>query len=184
MPNILIFHGTGGHPQENWFPWLSQKLANANVSVTIPQFPTPEGQSLETWMKIFDTYKHFVTEKTILIGHSLGGLFLLRVLEQLDVKVAGAFFVAATVGLKPIKFYEADEKFSPGFDFNWDKIKSASNYFSVYHSDNDPYVSLGNGEYLAKQLTTHLHFIPGKGHFNASAGCLQFPQLLKEIKAL
>ncbi|KKS50273.1 MAG: hypothetical protein UW01_C0001G0132 [Candidatus Nomurabacteria bacterium GW2011_GWA2_43_66] len=24
--NAFIFHGTEGHPQENWFPWLKKEL--------------------------------------------------------------------------------------------------------------------------------------------------------------
>jgi hypothetical protein len=24
--NAFIFHGTEGHPQENWFPWMKEKL--------------------------------------------------------------------------------------------------------------------------------------------------------------
>lgn len=182
--NIIIFHGTGGHPEENWFPWLKKELAQHQIEVVIPQFPTPEGQSLAAWNEIFKKYEDLISEKTIFIGHSLGGLFLLRVLEQLNKKVSAAFFVASTVGVKPIKFYDADEKFSPGFEFDWESIKKSAGHFSVYHSDNDPYVSLGNGELLAQKLGTKLNCIRNRGHFNASAGCTEFPELLSELTSL
>lgn len=178
--NAFIFHGTGGFPGENWFPWMKAELEKKKCPVIIPQFPTPEGQSLNSWLEVFDKYKGQIDENTIMIGHSLGGLFLLRVLERLETPVKAAFFVGAPIGIKPIKFYEGDEKFS-GFSFDWDKIKTNANHFEVYHSDNDPYVSLGNGEQLAQNLGVNLNIIPNSGHFNAAAGYTEFPRLLEDV---
>ncbi|MFA5793104.1 MAG: alpha/beta fold hydrolase [Candidatus Gracilibacteria bacterium] len=178
MSNIFIFHGTGGHPQENWFPWLKAELVAKGHNVYIPKFPTPEGQSLEAWLDVLKPYEDKINEDSILIGHSLGGLFLLRVLERLQTKVKTTVFVGAPIGVKPIKFYESDEKFS-GFDFDWDAIRTKATHFIVFHSDNDPYVSLANGELLAKELGTNLTFIPNAGHFNSASGYIKFEELLK-----
>ena len=52
----------------------------------------------------------------------------------------------------------------------------------MLHSDNDPYVTLANGEKLAEKLGIKLNFVPNSGHFNAQAGYTKFPALLKEIK--
>lgn len=180
MTNAFIFHGTAGSPDGNWFPWLKEELEKRGCNVTVPRFPTPKGQSLESWLAILNEYKRQINEDAILIGHSLGGLFLLRVLEQLRHPVAAAFFVAAPIGIKPILYYGGDEKFS-GFTFNWGEIKKKAAYFFVYHSDNDPYVSLGNGEELSKQLGVPLTFIPNSGHLNAESGYTKFDRLLKDI---
>src|SRR3989344_1866488 len=177
---VFIFHGTGGHPQENWFPWFKEKLGNSGVQVIVPQFPTPEGQSAEAWFKVLDEQEDKIDENTILIGHSLGGIFLLRVLERLEKPVRAAFFVGTPVGVRPIQNWDSDEKFS-GFDFDWGKIKRNARDFIVYHSDDDPYVSLGNGEKLAKELSVDLTFIPNAGHFNARAGYTKFEHLLGEV---
>ena len=115
-----------------------------------------------------------------MVGHSLGGLFLLRVLERLLNPIFAAFFVAAPIGIKPIRYYDSDYRFS-GFSFNWKSIKSKAKYFSVFHSDNDPYVSLDNGKELAKKLSVQLHFIPNAGHLNAESGYTKLNELLKEI---
>ncbi len=45
--NVFIFHGSSGYPEENWFPWLKQKLEDKGLEVFVPKFPTPEGQSFE-----------------------------------------------------------------------------------------------------------------------------------------
>ncbi len=115
-----------------------------------------------------------------MIGHSLGGLFLLRVLERLPNPIFAAFFVSAPIGIKPIRYYDSDYRFS-GFSFNWRLIKSKAKYFSVFHSDNDPYVSLANGKELAKKLRVKLNFIPNAGHLNAESGYAKLNELLQEI---
>lgn len=182
--NIFIFHGTGGHAKENWFPWLKEKLEEKGYTVFIPEFPTPEGQSLKSWLGVLKKYKNNINSDTILIGHSLGGLFLLRLLEKLVKSVKAGIFVSAPVGIKPIKFYSGDEKFSDGFSLNWEKIKSNAKHFIVFHSDNDPYISIANGEEIAKQLGVNLTFIPQAGHLNAESGYIKFELLLKKLNVL
>lgn len=183
MREVFIFHGTAGSPEGNWFPWLKGELEKLGCRANVPRFPTPEGQSLNSWLGVLEGYKRQITESTILIGHSLGGLFLLRVLERLPRPAVAAFFVAAPVGIKPILYYESDEKFS-GFIFDWDEIKKKARHFFVYHSDNDPYVSLANGEELAKHLGVKLSFIPNAGHINAESGWTRFPKLLEDISKM
>jgi len=181
MKNAFIFHGTGGFPEENWFPWLKTELENHDIAVTVPEFPTPKGQSFDAWLEIMKPYQNAITPDTLLIGHSLGGLFLLRYLEQLEHPVAASIFVAASAGVKPIKFYEADAAFSDGFAFNWGVIRRVAGNVAVFHSDDDPYVSLGNGELIADKLDADLAVIQHAGHFNASSGYISFPQLLESV---
>ena len=182
MTAIFIFHGTGGHPEENWFPWLKQKLEKLGCNVIVPKFPTPENQTLENWLKVLKNYKKSYNEDTILIGHSLGGAFLLRVLEKYKVKIKTAFIIAAPIGILPIKNYQSDKLFLGEFAFDWEKIKNHCGKFFVFHSDDDPYVSLGNGEELSKKLNTELTFIPNAGHFNKSSGYTTFDSLFEKIK--
>ena len=87
------------------------------------------------------------------------------------------------VGVGWIKNYAPDDAFA-GFNFNWAKIKSNAKNFIVYHSDNDPYVSLENGQETAKQLGVELTFIPNAGHFNKAAGYITFENLLNKINPL
>ena len=183
MRNVFIFHGTGGSPEGNWFPWLKQKLEKLNYKVIVPKFPNPEKPNFKAWIESFNSYKEYLNEETIIIGHSLGGLFLLRVLEKLKHPIFAAFFISAPIGIKPIRFYDSDLAFS-GFSFDWDKIKKKANYFSVYHSDNDPYICMENGEEIAKQLGVKLNFIPNAGHLNAESGYTKFGELLKELKKI
>ena len=184
MRTIFIFHGTGAGPEWNWFPWMKAELEKLGCQVFVPKFPTPEGESLDAWLAVFNNYKKYLNKESILIGHSKGGLFLLRLLERLEKPVHAAFFVGAPIGIPPIKYMVHDEKFAIGFSFDWQKIKSNAQKIFVYHSDNDPYVCLANGQELAKHLGVNLTFIPNAGHLNAESGYTKFPQLRQQLEKL
>jgi len=180
MKNAIIIHGTEGFPGENWFPWLKAELEKNGYKVSVPQFPSPPivPAKITEWWDVLKNYP--IDESTLLIGHSLGGVFTLRILEKLEKPVAGAFLVGTPIGEKPILNYDRDVAFC-GFEFDWNKIKSNAKRFVVFQSDDDPYVGLSNGEVLSRALGVDLDFIPNAGHFNAKAGYLEFPQLLKKI---
>lgn len=185
MNNIFIFHGTEGYPEENWFPWLKEKLEALGHQVFVPQFPSPPivPAKISEWFEVLKGYEQYINEDTIFVGHSLGGVFTLRILEKLDHPVRAALFVGTPVGVQPITYYDRDVSFS-GFSFDWPAIKSKAKSFVAFQSDNDPYVSLGNGQELAKELGIELSFIPNAGHFNQKAGYTQFDELLKKIEPL
>jgi predicted alpha/beta hydrolase family esterase len=182
--NIFIFHGTAGNPQENWFSWLKKELEKNGHRVFVPQFPTPIGESLESWLGVLDRYKQQINKNTILIGHSKGGLFLLRLLEKLKQPVYASFLVSTAIGIKPYVFYDLNHKFAHGYKFDWIKIRSNSKHFIVYHSDNDPYTCLANGEQISKKLNINLTFIPNSGHFNTKSGYTKFDKLYEDIYSL
>jgi len=182
MSNIFIFHGTEGYPEENWFPWMKQELEQKGNKVFVPQFPSPPivPSKISEWLEVLKDYKKYIDEDTILIGHSLGGVFTLRILEKLNHPVKAVFLIGTPIGVKPILNYDRDSSFS-GFKFDWDSIKNKANHFTVFQSDTDPYVSLENGQELAKHLNVELDFVPNAGHFNAKAGYLKFEKLRDKV---
>ena len=185
MKNAFIFHGTEGYPEENWFPWLKQNLEKLGYQVQVPHFPSPPKipAKISEWFDVLKDYEKHINEDTILIGHSLGGIFTLRLLEKLEHPVKAGIFVSTPVGVRPILNYDRDSNFS-SFDFDWNNIINKAKHFLVFQSDDDPYVALGNGEHLAKQLNVALNFIPNAGHFNKRAGYTKFDLLLEKLKPI
>src|SRR3989344_7908323 len=183
MKTVIVIHGTEGYPEENWFPWLKQELEKRSYEVFVPQFPSPPKvpAKISEWFDVLKKYNQYINEDTILIGHSLGGIFTLRILERLKHPVKAAFFIGTPIGVRPILNYDRDSSFS-GFSFDWKSILKKANHVEVFQSDNDPYVSLGNGEQLAKNLKVTLNFVPNAGHFNARAGYTRFDLLLEKLK--
>jgi hypothetical protein len=185
MKNAIIIHGTEGHPQENWFPWLKQQLEKKGYNVLVPQFPSPPiiPAKVAEWFDVLKDYEQYINEDTILIGHSLGGVFTLRILEKLEHPVKAAIFVGTPIGVIPLSNYDRDNSFS-GFSFDWKSIQKKAQHFEVFHSDNDPSVSLGNGEKLAKHLNVELNFVPNAGHFNTKSNYTKFDLLLEKLEAI
>lgn len=185
MKNLFIFHGTEGYPEENWFPWLKQELENSGYNVIVPQFPSPPivPAKISEWFEVLKNYEKYIGKDTILIGHSLGGVFTLRVLEQLEHPIKAAVFIGTPIGVRPILNYDRDNSFS-GFSFDWQNILAKAQHFEVFQSDNDPYVSLDNGKQLAENLNVTLNFVPNAGHFNTKAGYTKFDLLLEKLKLI
>ena len=182
MNNVFIFHGTEGYPDENWFPWLKQELEQKGCKVFVPQFPSPPivPAKIAEWFDVLKNHEQYINENTILIGHSLGGIFALRILEKLEHPIKAAIFAGTPVGVQPIANYDRDSSFS-GFAFHWEAIKKKAQHFDVFQSDNDPYVGLENGKELSKNLGVELSFIPNAGHFNKRAGYLKFEKLRDKV---
>lgn len=181
MTRAFIIHGTGGYPEENWFPWLKKELKAMDIETVIPQFPTPKNQTPETWFTVISDYLPLIEKDSIMIGHSLGATFLLRVLEKLDHSVAQSIFVAPSIGILPIKYIEGDRPFLSE-PFNWQKIRQNAEKTTVFHSEDDPYICIENGMFVAQQLGAQFIKKDNCGHFNAQAGFRDgFPELLSEI---
>jgi len=183
MKYVIIIHGTEGYPEENWFPWFKEQMKKYDYEVIVPQFPTPANQTPEAWFEVFKNYEKYLSNETILIGHSCGGAFLLRVLEKIKVRVKASVFVAASAGVKPIKYYEIDRPFIEK-PFDWKRIRNSSNNFLVFHSEDDPLICIGNGEKIAKELNTNLIRLTNAGHFNAKAGFIKFDLLLEKLRPM
>ncbi len=182
MKTAFIIHGAYGSPEENWFPWLKEELEKEEYKVIIPKFPTPEDQSLDNWLKIFDKYKKEIDSNTIFIGHSLGPAFILAILENINIKIKSCFFVSGFISLLGNPQFDNLNNTFVNKEFNWDKIKTNCKSFYIFHSDNDPYVPIEKAEELATKLGVKTNIIQGAGHFNEKAGYIKFEELLKLIK--
>lgn len=179
---FFIIHGSFGSPNENWFPWLKNELEEQKHTVIMPTFPTPEGQSLNSWNKVFDKYLNDIDGDTILIGHSLGCAYILNLLEQVSVKAA--FLVSGWIGSLSIPEYDDVNYSFTDRDFNFDKIKQNCNQFIIFQSDNDKYVTVDKGKELAKKLDTGVILVENAGHFNTESGYIKFKLLLEKINEI
>jgi len=182
MTNVIIVHSTYNNPEGNWFPWLKTELEKLNCQVFVPRFPTPENQSLENWLKVFEDYKQYLNEDTIVVGHSLGPAFLLSVLETLDHPIKSAFFVSSFIGFIGNSEYNVLSKTFTLKEFNWQKIKQNCKHFLLISSQNDPYVELSHGQEIAISLNSPIIVLPSAGHINSESGYTHFEFLLEKIK--
>lgn len=180
MKSAFIIHGSTGSKDAHWYPWLKGELENRGLRVCLLQFPIEEGkQTIDNWLDTLTSMKEYLPD-SIMIDHSLGVPFILNVLNQWDVNIQAAFFVAG-FGEKHEAEGEPDIKDFTAGDFNWDKIKNRCKNFYVIHSDNDPYVPLEKAQRLADNLGVNVILVKGGEHFQAQSGFKTFDLLLEKI---
>lgn len=182
MKTALLIHGAYGNPKENWMPWLKEELEQFDYEVIAPTFPTPENQNLGSWLDVLKPRLAKLDNESVLVGHSIGAVFMLSILEKLKSPIYTAVFVSGFLhDLGNNDFDKINNSFYDK-DFDWQLIKGNARSIVVFHGDDDPYVPLKEAKYLAENLGTKIKVIKNGGHLNESAGFTEFPELLKVIK--
>jgi predicted alpha/beta hydrolase family esterase len=178
---IAIIHGTKGTPEGNWFPWLASKLENLGHEVIVPRFPTPENQSLTVWRDVFVQSFGQLTKDTILIGHSIGAMFALRLLEMSTCQIAATFLVAGLNAKIGIPEYDNLNSSFLAAPLQWDKIRNSSQIFQCLIGSNDPYVPFEQPISISQELNCSPIIIKDGGHLNSESGYSEFPLLISEL---
>jgi len=193
---VFIIHGSFGNPKGNWFPWLKEVLQAKEYDVYVPAFPVEDyaafteklkkdpqskanKQNLKNWMKTFEKYIPKVDEDTIFVAHSIGPVFVLRVLERIDVQVRGCIFVSPFLGRIGIDEFDAVNSTFVDPPLSWSKVRQNCKRFYVISSDDDPYVPVELFEDFAQSVGVQREIIKGGKHLNAESGYTTFPRLVK-----
>lgn len=160
MPaQVIIFHGTGGHPDAVWYPWLDQKLTGRGYRVERPHYPELNVEPIHTFLPKVLAGHRFDSD-TVLVGHSGGAALLLAILQHLDTSVAQAILVAG-YATPP---NTADEPvLQDGYD--WAAIRAAVTDIVFVNSRRDPY---GCDDAQGRLMFDHLggtQIIRDDGHF-------------------
>lgn len=178
--NAIILHGTGGHSDDFWFPYVKDFLEAKGYEVWLPQMPNTDQPNLQEWLP-FVLNNATITEDTILIGHSKGAGLILSILENISVQVKQAILVSS---------YAQPLKASPGApdsgaEFDWSRIKDKSKQFTFINSDNDPWkCDDSQGRIMLEHLGGVLIIPHGQGHMGSTTfnqPYKEFPLLLKQL---
>jgi predicted alpha/beta hydrolase family esterase len=171
MKNV-IFHGWTATSRDNWFPWMKRELEKKKLEVLIPDLPNTELPQEKEWLRAALKLTAY-DEDTIVVGHSLGSILILRLLERLKTKVKAVFLVAS--------FNEALDmtELSNFFEkpFNYEKIKKTAGKIYILSGDKDPYIPVESPKRLADNLNTRLIIIKGGDHLSEGTGDCKFPEL-------
>lgn len=95
-PNFLILHGHTGRANKNFIPWLKQSLEKQGYRVTAPDLPHTDNPTEEEQMKF--VLKHCeIDENTVIVGHSLGAIGAMAIVEKLKHPIRGLVLVATAM---------------------------------------------------------------------------------------
>ena len=162
----------------HWFSWIQKQLLIKGILAQTPEMPGEYEPNYEKWKWMFEQFK--IDEETILVGHSLGGGFLIRWLSENNKKVGKVVLVAPWINPNKIDNF-SDKKF---FEFDIDpNISSKTTGMIIMYSNDDSSQILDSIKILkAKLKNVEFQEFTGKRHFTLrSMGTEEFPELLENI---
>jgi len=196
---FVIFHGSFGSPEENWFPDVKNNLEKLGHEVIVPRFPveswdeltklgpdkSPQHQSLASWMVAFEPFaKSFKSdEKLCFVGHSLGPLFILHAVSRFHIQLDSAIFVSPflTMLKRSWQIDNANASFYKS-DFDFHVLKKLIPISYAIYSEDDPYVPIEYPRKFAQQMGSSVIESKNGGHFNGEAGYTTFPLVAELCK--
>ncbi len=147
---FVILHGFQSAPDRPRWIWAKEKLEEMGHEVILPALPNPDEPTEEGWVSTAlnaTTYD----ENTVLVGHSLGSVAALKVLEKLDRPIARLVTVGGFVSKN---FKDNPRPFESTFEWKFDgeKIRKNVGSVTVLHDPRDNAVSDTQAKELADLL--------------------------------
>ncbi len=162
----------------DWKAMLRKELGE-EFEVLVPKMPNSTNVRYAEWRIWFERCAAFLQDDVILIGHSLGGIFLAKYLSENDFPhtIKATFLVGAP--------YEGTSTVESLKDFalpsSLEKFASQGGAIYIVHSKDDPVVPFEEVEKYQQALPQAQKMIFNtKGHFNQES----FPELVAFIQSL
>jgi predicted alpha/beta hydrolase family esterase len=164
----------------HWYPEYLEKALGKNFKVISPRMPLQDNAKYRDWAILFKRYFSLLSDKFILIGFSLGGIFLAKYLSEnkLSKKALSVYMVCP-----PFNNTLSGEDLVGGFTLknNLSLIEKNCKNLHLLFSEDDDVVPVTHADKYRKRLkNAHIVIYKNKnGHFNVP----KFPEIVKLIKA-
>ena len=176
LPRIVYIHGDQTmHWACAWAPSVSKELRTAGFDTVFELFPDSIEARAEYWLSFLEEYIR-AGANDVLLGWSCGAVAAMRYAQ--DHAVRGLVLVApyfTDLGLSEVR--------RSGFvvpPWDWERVRANAPAVSVFHSDDDPWISQAEFRALAEHLSAEVRLVRGAGHFSELTS---FPELFQHIVA-
>jgi uncharacterized protein len=150
MSTIVVSHAYGNDENSVWYPYLGEQLQPLGHKVEVPNLPGTQAPSPAPWRAaLAERALTAPASETVLVGHSIGGVNVLRFLEQHDADrdgvLAGVLLVATPaheVGYDALAAFFAEP-------FDWAKIRRSARRFHVLIAADDAVLTPNPFEHVA-----------------------------------
>lgn len=161
----------------NWKKTLSDDLGG-EYDIIHPAMPCRDNAKYVEWQIWFEKVLPLLNDELILIGSSLGAVFLAKYLSENDIdkKIIATFLVAAPFKLET-KYALDDFKITGSLE----KLEAQGGKLFFYQSRDDevvPYIEVE--EYRKRLPDANIKLLDGYGHFNVA----KFPEIIEDIKSI
>lgn len=161
-----------------WSDSLRRKLGN-KFDVLLPKMPNSMNSQYKEWKILLDKIMPLLDNNIVLIGHSLGAIFLAKYLSEnkLSKKILATMLISP-----PYDDKDMDESLG---NFILPKslgmLKTQGGKIFLYYSKDDKVVPFSNFNKYKKALPNAIvREFTNRGHFNQPT----FPELIRDIKSL
>lgn len=168
-----------GEESKRWSQTFREDLGDAFLLVK-PNMPNVENANYDEWKIWFERHLAIVSEPLVLVGWSLGGMFILKYLSEheISIPIRSLIIMGAPAG-----YYEDDTGNDCGsFKFEPESLRAVADQVSdiyILHSTDDFVVPYEHALQLKKALPeANLVTFKDKNHFLIE----QFPELIDLIK--
>lgn len=162
--------------RKDWKDSLQEELGES-FEVFVPKMPNVTNARFEEWKIWFERIIDKLDENIILIGHSLGGIFLVKYLSEnrLSKEVKATVLVAAPFDDKDLEESLAEFSLNPPLD---NFAKQAGEIYLIQSKD-DPVVPFNQFEKYKEALPgAKTLILDGMGHFKVES----FPEIVDLLK--
>ncbi|MDD5290411.1 MAG: alpha/beta hydrolase [Patescibacteria group bacterium] len=164
--------------KKRWADSLGKKLGR-NFEVILPRMPNAINAKYLEWKIWFEKYIPFLDKEVVLVGHSLGGTFLVKYLSEnkFPKKILGTFLVAALFDNKDADYTLGDFKLPK----NLSRLEKQGGKLFFYQSQDDSVVPFKDfGKYKKALPGATFREFKNRDHFKQAT----FPELVRDIKNL
>lgn len=166
---------------KEWRDWIIWALEDTH-DLICPLMPNKQSADYVAWKIWFERHLEFITDDNpILIGHSLGGGFILKYLSENNFpKTISQLHLVAPYAENNGLLLEKLDTFS--FDITKiNKIKNFCSEIHLWHSKDDTSVPFSHSELIKEHIPeANFHIFTDRGHFRQPA----FPEILEVINSL
>lgn len=156
-----------------------QKDLGEEYQVIRPEMPNKRDAKYLEWKIWFEKMFQFMDDEVVLVGSSMGALFLAKYLSEntFPKKIKALFLIAAPSGNNPPHY----NLWTFTLPASLSKIAEQTDKVYLYHSKDDNVVPFANLADYQQQLPNAItRVFEDRGHFNQPA----LPELLEDIRAL
>lgn len=176
LKNRKIDFEKHGLKKKYWEDKLADRLG-AEYQIIRPEMPNKRNARYEEWKIWFEKFFPFLNDELILVGSSLGALFVAKYLAEntFPKKLKAVFLIAGPFGDNPPEFRLLDFSLPPGLE----KLGQQAEKIFLYHSKNDdtvPFQSLSKYQQALPKATVRV--FEDRGHFNIE----ELPELVEDIR--
>src|SRR3989338_9028299 len=164
----ILIHGFTGRKENNFFPRLKSQLEDLGHAVWCETLPNPDQPNIEAQVDCILEHND-IDEHTVLVGHSLCGAVIIRLLEKTQQQVAKVLFVDSFTQPRFVDKTRPDVEHSCNWNFDLQTVAKLADEFVMLVDNSSSIIPRAESEKMQKIFDARMVMVkPAEEHFCAT----------------